>query len=97
MSDESSLIKSSSVDIESPIVIVRLGIDEQRFIDVFRNFETGTLSYTLIGDDERLYSVDNDSVRGWHEHPFEEPENHDECDPKQFQEFMEKVENYLEQ
>ena len=96
LADNSELINSTNLDVEKPIVRIRLNMEGERLIDIFRNFETGTISYTLIESDERIYSIDYDSIRGWHYHPIENPETHEECGSKKFSEFIEKVEENID-
>lgn len=91
----SDIIESSEVEVEAPIAKIRLKIDETHFIDVFRNFKTSTVSYSLIEDKERIYAADKDSVRGWHIHPFEDPRKHRESDEMKFEEFLSEVEKYF--
>lgn len=91
----SDIIKSSEVKIEAPIVKVRLIIDNSQFVDVFRNFNTSTISFSLIEDKERVYSVDKDSVRDWHVHPFGSPDQHKEADKTTFEEFLNQVEKHI--
>jgi len=61
------------------------------FISVFYNLDTDKTSFALISNESRIYGVDN-AKRGWHRHPFENPEKHEACDPVSFAQFLSEVE-----
>jgi len=62
--------KSISVKVEGPILKCRIHLNDS-FINVFFNEDTGTIAFTLIRGDRRIFGVDRDSLRGWHKHPRE--------------------------
>lgn len=90
-SEESGIITHTEVDVEGPIAKIRLTIDEKTFIQVFSNLTTKTLAYTLIKESKRIYGIDRDNIRGWHEHPFEDPTTHRKCDEVSFRHFLDEV------
>lgn len=49
------------------------------FVDVYRNFRTGTTAYAWIVAGKRLFGADN--TGGWHRHPPEDPGRHAACPP----------------
>lgn len=53
---------------------VYLGLTE--FLQVYYNSRTGTISFSLVKDKKRIWGIDFDSLRGWHLHPVENPEDH---------------------
>ncbi len=61
------------------------------FINVFYNVATEKTAFALIQAGRRLYGVDNAKM-GWHQHPFEDPEQHESCQPIDFAEFLAQVE-----
>ncbi len=87
--DEAPFVEDYALDIEDN-VIVRSRIHCTRgFLEVFRNFETGTTAYAYIVDGERAFGVDN--TGGWHRHPWEDPEDHEPCDPTSFGEVLDEI------
>nr|AAU84172.1 hypothetical protein GZ37D1_19 [uncultured archaeon GZfos37D1] len=87
-SEESGIITHTEVNVEGPITKIRLTIDEKTFIQVFSNNTTKTLAYTLIRESKRIYGIDRDNIRGWHEHPFVDPTTHRKCDNVTFTHFL---------
>lgn len=60
---------------------VRITINEDTFIDIYFNTETGRKDFSLIYKNERIYGFDN--LGGWHYHPYETPTQHISCpEPK---------------
>ena len=56
-------------------------------IDIYFNERNGTTSFTLVQDGMRVFAADN--ARGWHYHPFEDPNKHVWLDrPVTFVEFL---------
>ena len=94
-SEESGIITHTEVNVEGPITKIRLTIDEKTFIQVFSNNTTKTLAYTLIRESKRIYGIDRDNIRGWHEHPSEDPTTHRKCDVVIFKHFLENVKELL--
>jgi hypothetical protein len=71
-------IDSVSLTSEGPIVKGRaiLASPANTFLDIYLNSRTGTLAFALVKDQRRIWGVDRDTVRGWHEHPLNDPEAH---------------------
>lgn len=81
-------IKSIEIQLlDEPVAKIRADIDADTFIVVFYNAETSRYSYVLIKDNKRIFGIDN--ARGWHIHPFENPESHLETNPVSLAEFLE--------
>jgi len=55
----------------------RVTIDENTFIDIYFNSDTGRKDFTLIHRENRIYGTDN--LYGWHYHPFNAPTKHVPC------------------
>ncbi len=41
----------------------------------------GTTAFALIEDEQRIWGVDYDDLRGWHVHPVGDPDQHRDIDP----------------
>jgi len=69
-----------SVDLETEAIVVkgRVLLDQDRFLEVYFNEQTGTTAFALIEDDQRIWGVDYDELRGWHVHPFGHPDQHED-------------------
>jgi len=48
---------------------------------------TGTISFTVVKDRSRVFGIDKDNIRGWHEYGFDQPDAHVSCGPVSFREF----------
>lgn len=72
-----------SVDLDTEVVIVkgRVFLEQDRFLQVYFNEQTGTMAFALIEDDERIWGVDYDELRGWHLHPVDRPTHHQAVEP----------------
>lgn len=87
-------IEERTLDIDVLHVRVHLTLADT-FINAFYNIETGKTAFALIQQGQRTYGVDNAKI-GWHCHPFHAPEQHINCAPMTFVEFLEEVERYLD-
>jgi len=76
--------------LEEPVLKLRVHLGASLFVDVFLNAETGKTSFALIKDGQRIFGVDN--TRGWHLHPFANPERHCPRDEMSFASFLWQVE-----
>ena len=47
-----------------------------QFLQIYFNSQTGTIAFSLIKEDSRIWGVDFDYLRGWHLHPVDKPESH---------------------
>lgn len=61
---------------------------EPCFLEIYYNEQTGTLAFALINNDKRIWGIDYDNIRSWHEHPFEEPDNHKNIPEKSITEII---------
>lgn len=87
---KNTCVKSISVKVEGPILKCRIHLNTS-FVNVFFNEDTGTIAFTLIRNDRRIFGVDRDSLRGWHKHPTENPRAHIPCPETKFKEFMQQI------
>ena len=76
--------------LDEPVLKLRIHLGTVAFIDVFFNAETGKTSFALIKNGQRIFGVDN--TRGWHLHPFDDPESHSPCEEIRFESFLNQVE-----
>lgn len=62
------------------------------FVEVFWNVETGKTSFALIHSGRRVFGADN--TRGWHLHPFNDPEGHVPCGAMSLESFLRQVDTH---
>lgn len=80
--------------LEEPVLKLRVHLGNLACVDVFYNEETGKTSFALIKGEKRIFAVDN--TRGWHSHPFDNPESHHPCEQMSFESFLMQVEKNKE-
>ena len=80
--------------LEEPILKLRAHLGTLAFVDVFFNAETGKTSFALVKEGQRIFGADN--TRGWHLHPFDNPESHHPCEEMSFESFLRQVEQNKE-
>lgn len=66
------------VDIQTEVFILkgRVILRKNHFLQVYNNEFTGTVAFSLIENERRVWGVDFDNIRGWHLHPLENSEGH---------------------
>ena len=74
-------VQSVDLDTEAVVVRGRVLLAEDRFLQVYFNERTGTTAFALIEDEQRIWGVDYDDLRGWHVHPVDHPTRHEEVEP----------------
>jgi hypothetical protein len=75
--------------LDEPVAKIKSVIDDKTHISVFFNADTARHSFVLIKNDRRIFGADN--VGGWHIHPFEDPESHQDSDEITFAGFLDMV------
>lgn len=87
-----------SVDLRTEAFVVkgRVFLEKDRFLQVYFNEQTGTTAFALIEDEQRLWGIDYDALRGWHVHPLDRPEAHRETAPKTIEEVVQALEETWE-
>lgn len=55
----------------------RIELSASKYVDVFFREETQRFDYALIVAGTRVFGLDN--LKGWHCHPFENPNQHIPC------------------
>jgi hypothetical protein len=70
------------VDIHTEVFILkgRVILKKNRFLQLYFNEMTGTTGFALIEKDKRIWGIDYDNIRGWHLHPIENPDVHNDID-----------------
>ena len=87
-------IERTQVTVTFRLQTIRQGL----FVQVFWGSRSGTLSFTLVESDRRVFGID--FRRGqWHMHPFDRPEEHvtlvDGLGSNPVEEFLERVEEVI--
>lgn len=75
-----SFVRSVDLHTEAVIVKGRVLLDKDRFLQVYFNEQTGTTAFALVEEDQRIWGVDYDALRGWHVHPVDCPERHQQTE-----------------
>lgn len=78
------------VDLHTEVFVLKgkAILEKGRSLQVYFNEQTGTTAFALIENDKRLWGIDFDNVRGWHIHPIEDPESHNNTAPKSISEIV---------
>jgi hypothetical protein len=61
---------------EGPTVRGRAQFEGGLYLAFYYNQVTGTQAFALVRNELRLWGIDYDNLRGWHEHPLGQPELH---------------------
>lgn len=60
--------------LEEPVLKLRAHVGALVYVEVFFNADTGKTSLALIKEGKRFFGADH--TRGWHIHPFDNPDAH---------------------
>lgn len=85
---ELDFVEKVDVDTEVFILKCRAILKENRFLQIYFNELTGTVAFALIERDRRIWGIDYDNIRGWHLHPLESPETHQDTEKKTINEII---------
>ena len=82
------------VELETEAIIVRgrAYLHEDMFVEVYFNESTNTTAFALIKERDRIWGIDRDAIRGWHEHPIQNPKSHVEMRPVTIAQIISKLE-----
>lgn len=74
----SSLDFVEKVDLETEVFIIRgrVILKQEYFLQVYYNAVTHTTAFALLKEKQRVWGIDCDNIRGWHEHPIDKPATH---------------------
>jgi len=73
---------------------VHLIISEELKIQIYLNTKTNNKNYVLLLGHERIYGKDR-YRDGWHKHPVENPQRHEECEETNISDFLDEIEEIL--
>jgi hypothetical protein len=84
----------ASLDLRTEVFTVkgRVFFKEQGFLEVYFNEQAQTLAVAWIEGEKRRWGIDRDNLRGWHRHPFENPEDHQAIPPLSIAEILKELE-----
>jgi hypothetical protein len=74
-------VRSVDLDTEAVVVKGRVLLDDDRFLQIYFNERTGTTAFALIEEEQRIWGMDYDDLRGWHVHPVGNPNQHRDIVP----------------
>lgn len=69
-------MRSVDLDTEALVVKGRVQCEQDRFLQVYFNERTGTTGFSLVENEQRIWGIDSDDLRGWHVHPADQPDQH---------------------
>ncbi len=64
---------------------------EPYFLEIYYNEQTKTTAFALIENEKRVWGIDYDNIRGWHEHSIENPDIHKVISSKSVPEVLEEL------
>lgn len=70
------LVQDVTSQAEGPTVRGRAHFGGDLFLAFYYNQMTGTQAFALVRNEQRLWGIDYDNLRGWHEHPLGQLELH---------------------
>jgi hypothetical protein len=71
-----TFVKNLDLNTEVFVVKGRVFMENNFFLQVYFNERTKTTAFALIKEEKRAWGIDFDSIRGWHLHPVENPDDH---------------------
>jgi hypothetical protein len=80
-----------AVDTEGPVVDGYAFVDDALFLRFYFNEITDTTAFALIKERNRVWGMDFDNRRGWHRHPFGEPNKHVAVNVPVFDQIMDEL------
>jgi len=81
-------VKNLDLNTEVFVVKGRIFLENNFFLQVYFNARTETIAFALIKEEKRVWGIDFDSIRGWHLHPVENPDDHVIIEPKTIREII---------
>jgi len=70
------LIQRVTLQTEGPIVNGYAYVREDVYLRFYYNENTDTMAFALIAEQQRIWGIDHDNLRGWHIHPAGSPTSH---------------------
>jgi len=69
-------VQSVTSQAEGPTVRGRAYFQEYLFLAFYYNQSSETQAFALVRNGQRIWGIDYDTIRGWHEHPLNLPDQH---------------------
>ena len=89
-------VQHVALESEGPVVSGRAYLYNQMFLSFYYNEATGTMAFALILDENRIWGLDFDNIRGWHSHPVIAPDQHVKISPQNLPEIIQQFAQALE-
>jgi hypothetical protein len=83
----------ASVDIRTEAFTVkgRVQLKQRGFLEVYFNEQTQTVAVAWVEGERRRWGIDRDNLRGWHRHPLDSPEYHQEIPAMSIRDIIEEL------
>lgn len=89
------LIQRVTLQTEGPIVNGYAYMREDVYLRFYYNENTDTMAFALIAEQQRIWGIDHDNQRGWHNHPADSPTNHVKIDSLSVPEIVSQLEKII--
>lgn len=93
---EAGCFQQIYVHTEGPILKGQGYISAKLFVRFYMNQKTQTIAVALIHNEERIWGIDCDNRRGWHQHPLESPDLHQKIEPLTMMDIMKQLLSVLD-
>ena len=90
------IIKDIDLKSEGITLSGRIILSDKMFMEVYHNEVTATTAFALIKEGKRIWGIDKDSVRNWHIHPLNNPEQHEPIQSMAIFDIIECLKNVLD-
>ena len=94
--DDVKAVQRVAIESEGPVVNGRAYLRNQMFLSFYYNEITETIAFALILDENRIWGLDFDNIRGWHSHPVADPGQHVKIPPQNLAEIIRQFAQALE-
>lgn len=87
------------IEIETEAIVVngRAFIYGDMFLEIYFNEVTGTMAFALIKVQTRIWGIDKDATREWHEHPIHNPDSHVKIQQQSIRKIIKKLEEVIKE
>ncbi len=83
-----SFVENVDFHTEAFILKGKVFLSLTQYLQIYFNSRTGTIAFSLIEKERRMWGIDFDYQRGWHLHPRENPDDHIIIGPKTIKEII---------
>lgn len=87
-------IRRVEYQVVGKVARLRLFLADDRFVAVYYNAQTGSISYAYIEGEQRLLGANNMKI-GWHIHPYGQEATHIPSQPVSIEAFLRLLEKAL--